>query len=143
MRQGVRSAAAQRALVALVTLLVGCTASKAQIQIISAEQALRRAEEYEADTLALYEYQMAAQYLAKAKEEAGWSDFRIADALARQSAEWSDRAIIFVERHGRAQFNLEGLSDTEKPMTSPGPAPAPAPEPEPGEIDPWDEEEEP
>jgi hypothetical protein len=131
MRQGVLWAAA-------LVLLGGCTASKAQLQIISAEQALRRAEEYEADTLALYEYQMATQYLAKAKEEAGWSDFRIADALARQSAEWSDRAIIFVERHGRAQFNLEGLSDTEKPAPAPAPTELQPVEPEPD--DPWGDE---
>lgn len=119
---------------ALLGLLVGgCTATKAQIQIVSAEQALHRAEEYDADTLAKYEYVMASQYLAKAKEEAGWSDFRIADALARQSAEWSDRAIIFVERHGRAQFDVEELSDT-------APVPAPAPKPPPDLLD---EEEEP
>lgn len=104
-----------------LVLLAGCAAAKAQIGIVGAEQALARAREYDADELAQYEYQMASLYLEKAREEAGWSDFRIADALARQSAEWSDRAIIFVERHGRAQFNLDEISDT----TAPAPAPAP------------------
>jgi hypothetical protein len=115
--------------------VVGCTATKAQVQVVSAEEALRRAEEYDADEKAVYEYTMATEYLAKAKDELGHSEMRMADALARQSAEWSDRAIIFVERRGRVEISAEGLSDEAPP-----PPPPPEPEPEPEPLDPELEE---
>jgi hypothetical protein len=106
----------------------GCTAAKAQLQIVSAETALHRAEEYEAQKLAVYEYMMASQYLDKAREEAAFSDYRIADALARRSAEWSDRAIIFVERGGRGELDLDVLSDAQAPVPAPAPKSAPVPD---------------
>src|SRR5688500_5178286 len=102
----------------VVLLTAGCTAAKAQFQILSAEQGLHQASEYEAERIAAFEYEMARLYLQKAKEEAGYSEFRVADALARQSAEWSDRAIIFVERHGRSELELSDFSNQ-------GPAAAP------------------
>ncbi|MCA9491946.1 MAG: DUF4398 domain-containing protein [Myxococcales bacterium] len=119
--------------IALLLLLVGCTASKASIQIVNADDGLRRAREYDADRLAEYEYVMAMRYLEKAKEEAGHSEFRVADALARQSAEWSDRAIIFVEKRGRSDLQLDDFSEdsmsptADAPQPPPPPAPAPAP----------------
>jgi len=116
-------------------LAAGCTASKAQVQVVSAEEALRRAEEYDADEKAVYEYTMAVEYLGKAKDELGHSQTKMADALARQSAEWSDRAIIFVERRGRQEISAEGLSDEVPP-----PPPPPPPEPDPEPIDPELEE---
>lgn len=99
----------------------GCTAVKASVQAVSAEESLRRAREHGADEIAVYEYTMALRYLEKAREEIGYSQFRVADALARQSAEWSDRAIIFVEKHGRTQIEW---TDSEE-GTPPAPAPAP------------------
>ncbi|MCB9688602.1 MAG: DUF4398 domain-containing protein [Alphaproteobacteria bacterium] len=115
--------------IALLLLLVGCTASKASIQIVNADDGLRRAREYDADRLAEYEYVMAMRYLEKAKEEAGHSEFRVADALARQSAEWSDRAIIFVEKRGRSDLQLDDFSEDTMSPTADAPAPAPAPAP--------------
>jgi hypothetical protein len=102
----------------LLALVAGCTAAKAQLEILSAEEGLRRAQDYEAERLAVYEYTMAEQYLDKAREEAGFSAYRLADALARRSAQWSDRAIIFVERRGRGEIDLRGLTDQ-------GPVPVP------------------
>ncbi|MEQ1566402.1 MAG: hypothetical protein ABMA64_12245 [Myxococcota bacterium] len=99
---------------------VGCTAAKAQLQIVSAEQGLRLAADHEAERIAAFEYEMARLYLEKSKEEAGYSEFRVADALARQSAEWSDRAIIFVERFGRSEVEMSDFSEQ-------GPPPAPNP----------------
>ena len=120
--------------IALLLLLVGCTASKATIQIVNADDAVRRAREYDADRLAEYEYVMATRYLEKAKEKAGHSEFRMADALARQSAEWSDRAIIFVERHKRSSVELSDFGE-KGPIPAPNPTtlipdPEPAPLPE-------------
>jgi hypothetical protein len=116
-------------------LLASCTATKASVQVVSAEEALHRAQEYDADTKAVYEFTMAEEYLSKARDELGHSQFRLADGLARQSAEWSDRAIIYVERRGKAEITTEGLSDTRPP-----PPPPPPPPPEPQPIDPELEE---
>ena len=102
-------------------VLVGCTASKATLQLVAAEQSLVRAESYEAPVKAEYEYTMALRYLEKAREEAGYSEFRIADALARKSAEWSDRAIIFVERRGKAELSVDDLPDLVREVPAPQP----------------------
>ena len=139
-----KCATTMRAIVSSIVLACGgCTAAKATIQIVSAEQALRRADTYECEQIAAYEYVMAEQYLEKAREEAGYSEFRIADALARKSAEWSDRAIIFVERRGQ-EVNLEDFvedSVEDSSEIAPSPDPAPAPEaPAPSEDDPDDHE---
>lgn len=110
-----------------VLFLAACTASKANIQIVTAEETLRQARELKADRASAYEYVMAARYLSKAKEEAGYADYRVADALARQSAEWADRAIIATERRGRTDFDLDDFQEAPPPPPAPTtPAPAPA-----------------
>lgn len=129
-------------------LTTACTASKANIQIVTAEEHLRQARDVEADRISAYEYTMATRYLEKAREEAGFSDFRVADALARHASEWADRAIIAAERKGRSDIRIDdfqerpapaptaapappsvpaGLEDILGPTTAPAPAPAPAP----------------
>ncbi len=50
-------------LLALALLTGGCTAAKANIQLVSAEQAVVRARSYGADQVAEYEYTMAVRYL--------------------------------------------------------------------------------
>jgi hypothetical protein len=113
-----------------LVFLAGCTAAKAQFQILSAEEGLHTAAGQDADRVAVFEYQMATLYLDKAKEEAGYSQFRMADALARQSAEWSDRAIIFVQRHGRGQSGEELSNEAGAPANHPSTVqPDPAPKP--------------
>ncbi len=115
-------------LVALAALAVGCTAAKANIQLISAEQALLRADSEGAEEVAGYEYTMAKRYLEKAREEVGYSEYRVADALARQSAEWSDRAIIFVERRGRTDINLDDFSAVPAAVPPPSQPPPTVPD---------------
>jgi len=119
--------------IALWMALGGCTAAKASLQIVNAEQALSRANSEGAPEIAAYEYTMANLYLEKAREEAGYSEFRMADALARQSAEWADRAVIFVEKQGRTDIRLEDFELPE--ATEPAPAPVPAPAPAPADED--------
>lgn len=134
-----KCATTMRAIVSSIVLAcAGCTAAKATIRIVSAEQALRRADTYECEQIAAYEYVMAEQYLEKAREEAGYSEFRIADALARQSAVWSDRAIIFVERRGK-DVDLEDFAE-EPEVAPPAPTAPPEGEPTPPEDDPDDHE---
>lgn len=149
----------------LCLLAAGCTAAKASIQLVNAEQALTRAESLEAPSRATYEYTMARRYLEKAQEEVGYNEYRIADALARQSAEWSDRAVIFIEKRGRTSIDLDDFSQlpadpvvpppdvpppadpsTDEDWLKPSepvevPPPAPEPEPEPEEENPFEIEE--
>jgi hypothetical protein len=120
-----------RPLVLGCVLLASCTATKASVQVVSAEESLRRAREYQAESKAVYEYTMAVEYLEKARSELGYSEYRLADVLARQSAEWSDRAIIYIEKRGKVEITGEGLSDTLPP-----PPPPPPPAPEPAPVDP-------
>jgi len=80
-----------------------------------------RARAEGAEEQARYEYTMALNYLEKAREEAGYSELRIADALARQSAEWSDRAVIFMERRVRADIQLDDFSDAVAPPSGAAP----------------------
>ena len=96
-----------RIFVALVALLSGCTAIKTTVHLAQAEQGLAEARNYDAQNLAVYEYTMAMRYLEKAREENGASDFRVAESLARRSAEWSDKAIISIERGRKGIDTLE------------------------------------
>jgi len=115
-------------LFALLPVAAGCTAAKASIQLVSAEQALTRAESLGAPEGAAYEYTMAWKYLEKAREEVGYNEYRIADALARQSAAWSDRAVIFIEKRGKTSFDLDDLTDLPaEPIVPPPDVPPPAP----------------
>ena len=52
------------AVLTVVATLSGCTAAKASLQIVQAEQALLRASEQGATTRAAYEYTMAEEDLA-------------------------------------------------------------------------------
>jgi hypothetical protein len=79
----------------------GCAATKATIQLHTANKSVTTAEKKGAPEHATYEYTMAARYLEKAKEEAGYSDFKVSVELARGASEWADQAIIVMEKEGR------------------------------------------
>jgi hypothetical protein len=112
----------------------GCTAAKAQFQILSAEESLHDAERDEVVRAAAYEHEMAVLYLEKAREEAGFSQNRVADALARKSTEWSGRAVSRFENQGRVDLRVEDFAEEVAPPPPPTDAlgvPEPEPEPEP------------
>lgn len=79
----------------------GCAATRATIQLHTANKSVTTAEKKGAPEHATYEYTMAARYLEKAKEEAGYSDFKASVELARGASEWADQAIIVMEKEGR------------------------------------------
>lgn len=99
--------AGQLLALALAASLAGCTAIKSTVHLAQAEQALAEARNYDSQNLAKYEYTMAIRYLEKAREENGASDYRIAENLAKRSMEWSDKAIISIERGRRGIDTLE------------------------------------
>lgn len=143
-----------RAFLALAVLAAsGCTAVKATVNLVAADQAVARAQDHRAPELAVYEYTMAIRYLEKAREEAGYADYKVAESLARQAADWADQSIIVIERGGR-NLDLEDVgadmtdeppdpdepSDLDEPSEAPAaptptpaPPPAPPPAPEPSE----------
>ncbi len=86
-----------RSAMLLMVALTSCTAAKAGVQIVGAESRLGQAREQGAAERSQYEYTLAQRYLEKAREEAAGSEYRVADALARASAEWSDKAVIALQ----------------------------------------------
>ena len=117
----------------LVVFLSGCAAGKATYHIMDAEAAVKRAEEHGAGIHAIYEYTLAQRYVEKAREEAGYSQFRAAVDLAKASAGFADQAVIFIEQTGKNvilpetvyeslrdsdlldNLELEGLPDDDLP----------------------------
>ena len=85
----------------------GCTAVKATIHMADAERRLNSAQEYGAQDMATYEYTMALRYLEKAKEEITYNEYRASENLSKKSQEWSDKAIIFIQRGGRMDLSGE------------------------------------
>jgi hypothetical protein len=94
----------------LVASSLGCAAAKSTYHLVEAEQALKGADESRADELAVYEYTMATRYLEKAREESQYAEYKVSVQLARKSAQWSDRAIITIQREGR-DLDLDGFED--------------------------------
>ncbi|MBT3218080.1 MAG: DUF4398 domain-containing protein [Proteobacteria bacterium] len=107
-------------IVTLLGTLTACAAAKATYHLVEADQALKRASDHQAQELAVYEYTMAIRFLEKAREEAGFADYKVSVNLAKQSAEWADKAIIVIEQGGR-NIILDELDEVpeEIPTTAP------------------------
>lgn len=120
----------RRSLLLLVLALVGtgCTAARSGIQLQTASDAREVAVDRNAGELAPYELGMATHYLRKAWEEAGHGEHKYSVVLAKKSIEWTDRALVQVER-GPRTLEVEDLD--EMPEARPVPArPLPQPTPE-------------
>lgn len=83
-----------RLLLALVLLGSGCTAARSSYFLINATRELDKAREAGAEKTAPYEWTLAAEYYAKACEENSYNEFGAADSLAKQSMDWSAKAVI-------------------------------------------------
>lgn len=117
-----------RLLPILLLPLAACTAVRAGVQLQDAMSARDAAEAKDASTNAPYEWTMASLYLDKAWEEMGSGAYRTCVQLARKSAEWSDHAVVQVERGKRTlEIDAEPLEQTS---VAPRPDPRPPPEPE-------------
>ena len=76
----------------LPLLLTGCTAGRATYMLVNAEREYQTAVEQGADQRAVYEITLAHEYLQKAKEEAGYSEYGPVDQLCKASITWSQTA---------------------------------------------------
>ncbi len=115
------------ALLLIACLAAGCTATKASVNLVLADQAVDRAQEANAPELAVYEYTMAIRYLEKAREEAGYADYKASETLAQKAAEYADQSIIAIQRGGR-DLNVDEAGDdlTDEPTRLPPDPPPPA-----------------
>jgi hypothetical protein len=120
----------------LLLVASGCAAARTEIQILSADRSVAQAADQDAATLSPYEYTLSERYLAKAKEEAGYANYRDALTLARKAAVTADQALINVEKSGKKQLPAGDALDTPEdapaaPIEAPvEPAPGDAPEPQ-------------
>lgn len=117
--------------------LSGCAAGRNVYYLWDAQRAFQEAELKEASTKAIYEYTLAREYLMKAREEAGYSDYRESEDLARKALEWSNKAAEIAE-YGTSERELL-LQEAEKnapDLGEPAEKKAPTPTPTPG---PWEE----
>lgn len=95
-----------RALILLVALpLAGCGAARSVYYLWDAQKDLVGAQEAQAPEKARYEYTLAHEYLMKAREEAGYSDYGAAESLARKSSDWSNKAAE-VAQYGTSEREL-------------------------------------
>ena len=87
-----------RALIFLATLpLTGCGAARSVYYLWDAQKDLLNAQEAQAPEKAVYEYTLAREYLMKAREEAGYSDYAASESLAQKSSDWSSKAAEVAE----------------------------------------------
>lgn len=114
------------ALLLAAVLAAGCTATKASVNLVIADQAVDRAQEANAPELAVYEYTLAIRYLEKAREEAGYADYKASETLAKKAAEFADQSIIVIQKGGRdLKVDEAGDDLTDEPVRLP-PDPPPA-----------------
>lgn len=80
----------------LVLLLLGsgCAAARSSYFLINATRELEKAREAGAEKTAPYEWTLASEYYVKACEENSYNEFGDADALAKLSMEWSEKAVV-------------------------------------------------
>ena len=78
----------------LLLSLAGCGPITATTTIAQATVAIEAAEGAQAKTFAVYEYTSATEYLRKAREEEGFSDFQQAIDYAKQAREFAEQAKV-------------------------------------------------
>lgn len=105
------------AVVALAVCFGGCGPISATQNISRASDAVAMAEAAYGDQYATYQFVSAQQYLDKAREEWGYSDFQQANRYARRALEQAQAALRRVQNRLDAFGNP--LPDGTRPPTSP------------------------
>jgi hypothetical protein len=80
------------AIVAILALLYGCGPVESTSLIVQADTALHNANTAEAEKKSPYEYYSAEQYLHKAREKWGTSDFEYAIDYAKEARDYAKKA---------------------------------------------------
>ena len=77
---------------AFLASLAGCGPTRSTQSIFNAYRAIKRAEVADANTNAPYELALAREYYNKAREEAGYSKYEVAESLAKKAENYAKRA---------------------------------------------------
>jgi hypothetical protein len=97
-----------------ILLLGGCTAGRASYYLLDAQRKFDSAVAEGAESRAPYEYTMSKEFLQKAKEESGYSDFGPCEKLAKKSAEYAQAAIEKSADNGAEVKNADQFVPEEK-----------------------------
>ena len=79
-------------LLLLAGALPSCTAARSTYHLAKAEQAVYLAREAEAPDRVVYEWTMADEFIRKAREEWGYSDYGPAEDYSKKATEWAGKA---------------------------------------------------
>ncbi len=111
--------------VPVAALMVACVIGCGPIEYIDvsskAGAALAQAKQVDAERLAPYEYTAAQEYLHKAREEAGYSEYQVSIEFGRKAEELAARARALAQARAR-----EGAAAGAPPPPAPAPAAAPS-----------------
>lgn len=72
-------------LVTALAALTGCGVFRSTSALVQAQQRYESAKAVGAREKAPYEYTLGVEYLGKAREEAGYSDYQVSERLAQQA----------------------------------------------------------
>jgi hypothetical protein len=106
---------ARLGLVLLALMLSGCyAATRSTVFMVEADQRLAEAQAAGAPTRAVYAWTKAEQYLVKARDEWGRSEFQSAERMCTASKKWSEEAARIARAAGPAD-ELDTIPDDAPP----------------------------
>jgi len=95
----------------VLAFLGGCGPITSTTAIAKATVAVEAAEGANAENYAIYEYLSAREYLRKAREEEGYSDFQAAIDLAKKAREFAEMARELAMSNPGREMNAPGAVD--------------------------------
>ena len=96
----------------LMITMVGCyAATRSTVDLAQAQQKIEMARAAGAPQQAVYAWTMADEYLKKARDEWGRSDYEAADALLKKSMTWADQAVSIAKANEQNVWS-ESVQDT-------------------------------
>lgn len=105
----------------LVLGLSGCyAATRSTVNMVEANQKLAEARDAGAQGRAVYAWTMADEYMKKARDEWGRSEFESAERLFEKSSKWSEEALRLART---APIDAIEVLPDEAPPATPTPAP--------------------
>ena len=120
----------------IAALVVACAIGCGPIEYIDvstkAGAALAQAKQANAERLAPYEYTAAEEYLHKAREEAGYSEYQVSIEFGRKAEELASRARALAQAKVREGAAAGAPPPAAVAPSPPTPASTPAPSPAPG-----------
>ena len=98
-------------------MLNGCTAGRATYMLLNAQQSYQSALGQGAEEEAVYEITLAYEYMQKAREEAGYSQYGAVDELCRTSMSWSQAAYKRASDEGQIPDADQVVPEERQPET--------------------------